>query len=72
MIDVWRIMSRWICSIIYLYILQRLWLQQPGLGGGGGGDTLGSSDGDRMGPKMKTKKIPRASNKIQTNRYIKN
>ena len=67
-------MSRWICSIIYLYILQRLWLQQPGLGGGGGGggDTLGSSDGDRMGPKMKTKKIPRASNKIQTNRYIEN
>ena len=31
--------------------------------GWGGGDTLGSSDGDRMGPKMKTKKIPRASNK---------
>ena len=43
-----------------------------GWGGGGGGDTLGSSDGDRMGPKMKSKKIPRASNKIQTNRYIKN
>ena len=39
--------------------------------GWGGGDTLGSSDGDRMGPKMKTKKIPRASNKIQTNGYIK-
>ena len=29
-------------------------------------------DGDRMGTEMKTQKIPRASNKIQTNRYTKN
>ena len=73
MIDVWRIMSRWICSIIYLYILQRLWLQQPGLGGGAGilwVQVTGIEWGQKWKPKkslgLPTKSKQMALSKINT------
>ena len=66
-------MSRWICSIIYLYILQRLWLQQPGLGGGAGilwVQVTGIEWGQKWKPKkslgLPTKSKQMAISKINT------
>ena len=57
---------------LFVYFTETMATAARGQGRGDGVILWTFIDGDRMGTKMKTQKIPRASNKIQTNRYTKN